>query len=280
MNLYTAFRELTLNNVRSMIDKKVISVDGKYYRYEDTPLHIAVECGRLDLVEFLFSLSPSTINEKNKNGNTPLHVACRNSKYLDIVEFLVNNGARVNEKNKHDITPLHDALSYGRRSKIEIVEYLVGSGADIHAKDKFGNNCLYCACSSDNVEILKYLLNQYSPSDVVNYIREKNDDGETLLHRACYLGNLEVVKFLVENFSRDISIDCQAEKYRKGTPLHVACLEGNTKVVRYLIECGANREIKDEEGVTFLEYLYEDYREDIEEFIINFDLLEIKCPDE
>ena len=55
------------------------------------------------MVKFL--LLPEAVNEKDKNGYTPLHFAVQSGK-LDIVKYLLQNGANKKAKDSKGKTPL------------------------------------------------------------------------------------------------------------------------------------------------------------------------------
>ena len=65
----------------------------------------AAHAGKVKEVEFFINRG-ADVNVKNREGNTPLHLVVYRGE-LDIAEFLVSNGADVNAKNNDGWTPLH-----------------------------------------------------------------------------------------------------------------------------------------------------------------------------
>ncbi len=119
-----------------------------------TALHIASDCGRLDIVKYLVEQG-ANVNARDWFPKTPLHWACERSR-LEIVEFLVANGADVNAVcDNNGRTPLHYAC---QRGKLEIVKCLVTHGANLDVKDKqFGRTPLEDASCNWRNDVVSYL---------------------------------------------------------------------------------------------------------------------------
>ena len=76
----------------------------------------------------------------------------------------------------------------------EPIFYLhVSRGGNVEAKDKYENTPLICASENDNLDVVKYLVEQCHAN-----VEAKNIDGYTPLIRASWNGHLDVVKYLVE----------------------------------------------------------------------------------
>ena len=77
-----------------------------------TPLHLAVKAGSLKTVNVLTNcLLPSTLEEKDHEGNTSLHLACKYNR-LDVLQFLLDRGADVTVRNQGDMTCLDVAIEW------------------------------------------------------------------------------------------------------------------------------------------------------------------------
>ena len=77
-----------------------------------TPLHLAVKVGSLETVVVLMnSFLPSTLEEKDSDGNTPLHLACRYNR-LDVLQFLLDRGADVTVRNERNMTCVDVAIEW------------------------------------------------------------------------------------------------------------------------------------------------------------------------
>jgi ankyrin repeat protein len=96
-----------------------------------SPLHLAAELDRLDLVDFLIEQGAS-VNITDYHGATPLHSAAY-GEAVEIVRRLIGAKALVNAVDRYNRTPLHmpDLLP-------EIVDLLLDAGADPNARDTQG----------------------------------------------------------------------------------------------------------------------------------------------
>ena len=77
-----------------------------------TPLHLAVTVGSLETVIVLMNpFLPSTLEEKDSDGNTPLHLACRYNR-LDVLQFFLDRGADVTARNERNMTCIDVAIEW------------------------------------------------------------------------------------------------------------------------------------------------------------------------
>lgn len=96
----------------------------------DTPLHLAVEIGDLDLIKILLD-KRALIEVYNADYNTPLHLAfLRNQR--DIVDAILSHAEEINDfsncSNKHKLTHLHVACT---SSLPNIVQHYLEGGANM-----------------------------------------------------------------------------------------------------------------------------------------------------
>ena len=176
-------------------------------RTGNTPLHWAVNSGRVSLVSF----SPAA-----GLPNFPKPDKKKLLEYIEIVRFLVRNGADVNIKDKYGGTVLHQVASQGKTAMAEIiiregradvnlknrhqdsplhvarnpmiVSLLNSSGGDVHARNNFGSTPLHLA---RDAEITRLLIDAGAKATV------RNKDGATPLHMGIY-GSPSVITLLVK----------------------------------------------------------------------------------
>ena len=87
--------------------------------YRHTPLHLAVQEEREDIVSLLLTHG-ANVNRQTQFGDTPLHTAVDNW-YDDIAKLLVENGADTNIYNNNFERPYDIAINRGNE---EMIEYL------------------------------------------------------------------------------------------------------------------------------------------------------------
>lgn len=105
--------------------------------------------------------------------------------------------------------------------------------------------------------LLVFAIKQRASLEVIKAINEaggdifySNEDGVSVLDEAIGAKNLELVKFLVNS-----GVDVNSTKRLSGfTPLMLASSLGSIDIVRFLLENGVNKEVKDKNNLTALEY--------------------------
>uniref|UniRef100_A0A1X7TKZ4 Uncharacterized protein n=1 Tax=Amphimedon queenslandica TaxID=400682 RepID=A0A1X7TKZ4_AMPQE len=207
------------------------------------------------------------INVQDKDGNTPLHVACQSGRQnmvsLLLKASLSNNNLLIT--NKKGQTPLHLAVASGHKDTAEALLFSVTGSSTHHdlltATDNEGSTVLHTACINGHINVFRYLSSIYPQS--VNVLDNR---GRGLLHAACEGGDIGIVRTLIETHGLDAlaedkdGITClhllaerkrvyiyqylepnivsnPVPKDKSGrTPLHYASRSDNIRMVRYLIE--------------------------------------------
>lgn len=211
-----AMTEELLNADPGLIDSR--DNDGK------TPLHIAAEYGRNEMIELLLSRK-ADVNSKTVFNLTPLHFAAAYGR-KNAVELLIAKGADLNIKDIFNITPLANAISGGH---IEVVRLLLSKGADINVKGTDSMTFIHNAASTGRLEIARTLIEKGMDVNV------PNDFGKTPLHFACAAGHKAMVLLLIEKGAK---INARGMDGR--TPLHSAAEGGRREVVELLTAKGAD----------------------------------------
>lgn len=156
--LYKAAKRGNLKKVKALIAKGAdINCKNKNER---TPLYIASDKGKIQVVEYLLSLKDKdgklrvVVDSVDKDGETALHVAADEG-YLPIVRFLIEVGdADINKQDKDLDTPLHKSADEGY---LNIVRYLIEKKADTKIKNKKGRTPIEEAKNEGQEEVVKFL---------------------------------------------------------------------------------------------------------------------------
>jgi len=152
-----------------------------------SPLHLAAESGKTDLIETYLRRGAS-VDQTDRYGNTPLMYAAGTGREKAI-QFLISKGAVVDARNKSGRTPFLAALFGGHGKAANL---LSDAGADVKAVDGAGWTALHCAAENGLDEWVKRLLIlRLNP----NALRVQE---WTPLHIATYKQHPGCVRYLLE----------------------------------------------------------------------------------
>ncbi|EXA37748.1 hypothetical protein NW761_009922 [Fusarium oxysporum] len=245
----------------------------------ETPLHIAVDWGNLEMVEIILSSRFFIdIDAKGEKEYTALGIAATTGR-LDIVSMLLDHGADPNMRNgqRNSSAPLHIAANKGHRS---IVIELLKRGADPYPETTKESSAFHAACiggwldvmetflevvddvgelvnfewgwagtplkaaaSGGRLDAVKLLLSK--GADPKNQLQSKINRGQTIIHAAAEGGNTQVLETILEAVD-DSSLEIRDRAQR--TPLWYACVEGHEDMVKYLLERGASTDVIFDDG--------------------------------
>jgi ankyrin repeat protein len=94
-------------------------------------VHMLVTIGNLRWLKFLIKNFDINCFQRNNKGNTPFMVACLNGR-LEIVEYFISKIPNLNWKNKNGQTALHAAIF---SNQLDVIKLLLEYKADITVKD-------------------------------------------------------------------------------------------------------------------------------------------------
>ena len=240
-----------------------------YKKTEDKKeLFNAVENNDIVSVKKIIEIYPEFINKERFNffetvfldagSGTPFTIAVQKCD-LEMIELLVEYGADINKKVVD--YPLNLALNLG---KYKIAWYLIENGARLDVIS--GNKTLpyvitYGHIKDENISeskedlaLLKYVIEQgISINPII-------DSGlPSLLGYAAGFNNVEIVKYLLDSGYFDID-DIVSDFGETALILAVKSASKKHfgyKTCEFLISSGANKEIKDNNGKTALDYAIE-----------------------
>jgi ankyrin repeat protein len=225
---------------------------------------------------YIFQLSKEEINKQNSKGWSALMIASRNSNInnnIEIVKILLKNGAEINDVLNLGGNALMLAARYSNTdSNIETVKLLLKNKADINKADINGYSVLmhtiYDLKTHGNIETVELLLENRADID------KANNDGITVLmlsvRNSNINSNIETVRLLLENkadidkvdndgMTGSVKLECQLHSWRNpyGTALMYAAANYGAYIgiVQLLLDYGANINLENHDGITFLNYI-------------------------
>eukprot|EP00697_Spironema_sp_BW2_P008544 gnl/Spiro4/23161_TR11453_c0_g1_i1.p1 gnl/Spiro4/23161_TR11453_c0_g1~~gnl/Spiro4/23161_TR11453_c0_g1_i1.p1 ORF type:complete len:578 (+),score=181.60 gnl/Spiro4/23161_TR11453_c0_g1_i1:84-1817(+) len=173
-DLHRAVRENDLEKVRTM---ELEAID--FHAFDelgDTPMHIAVACGHVDMIKLLLELGSEFEIDKDELGRSPLAVAVEKQN-VEAVRILIDYGLDVEEVDMDSASMLY----YAAKGSLEIVNMLIDAGAPAQLLDLFGRNILFPAAENhtpDGYAVTKRLLECVPGPDLMQ------EDATSMGHRA------------------------------------------------------------------------------------------------
>eukprot|EP01122_Echinamoeba_exundans_P013977 TRINITY_DN6229_c0_g1_i1.p1 TRINITY_DN6229_c0_g1~~TRINITY_DN6229_c0_g1_i1.p1 ORF type:complete len:781 (-),score=153.69 TRINITY_DN6229_c0_g1_i1:97-2439(-) len=210
-----------VQNGHNTIAKELITYDAELLTLATvsgaTPLHVAVQVDRKDMVELLLDAG-ANVNAKKGDGDSPLHIACLLNR-VGLISYLIERGANLSAKNNYGATVLHSACS---RKRLETVLELLRCGASVSIRDNDGLTPFHTLCSSF----------------VTIEDQDNSDPSKTV--------EIQIANALIKAGAEINSPDRVG-----GTPLHhCVCKKEHAHLLKFLLEKGADPSIEDKTGWT------------------------------
>ena len=193
------------------------------------------------------------VNATNKQNVTALMITCREMDEKDAIKVLLNAGADPNIVDAEGNTWLHYAAQNILSTEALQVVISHGVDVDVNATNKKNVTALMTACGEmKNKDAINALLNAGADPDIVDA------DGNTWLHYAAQ--NIWSTEALQVVISHGLGIDVNATNKKNATALMIACKGMRKKdAINVLLNAGANPNIADADGDTWLHYAAQRY---------------------
>lgn len=170
------------------------------------------------------------------------------------IESLLNQGFDANTVNLNGQYGINIALN---NDSLKVVKTLINwSQTDVNKINLKGESPLMLATLKDNFELVQMLIQKGA------YV---NKTGWTPLHYAATKENLEIIKLLIDN-----SAYVDAKSPNDTTPLMMAAMYGAPAIVNFLLQKGADPKLKNQVGLTALQFAQQGNRPDSVEAIAKF----------
>ena len=259
-------------SIEKIINENKKEINYVFGRTKQTPLILAIEDGRTEIIELLLKNNADTdyscpftgenaiheavrlgdlpimtillnhindIDETDNQGITGLHLAVKEG-HFSIIEILIERGSRVNEKDSWKWTSLHWAALNGDK---KVIELLLARGADINAVTNEGLSPLHIAAGEGNYLAMELLLNKGAYINIVD-----NSNSTPLQYVVSNPGDdYQLVEKMI---IRGANINTQ--DINGDSALHIAINCWNFEITRILLKYNANIDMQNLEGNTAL----------------------------
>lgn len=184
-------------------------------------------------------------------------------------------------------TPKDDFFSAVTNDSESTLLTLMLRGFDVNTLDERGRSGLYIAAAEGSFKVAKVLLdwnltnvNALTPQNesplmmaalkghvalakrIIERGGDVNKTGWAPLHYAATGGNIEMIKLLLEE-----SAYIDAESPNRSTPLMMAAMYGTAEAAKLLMEEGADPTLKNEKGLTAIDFAQMAKRDDVAQAI-------------
>eukprot|EP00792_Barthelona_sp_PAP020_P006228 TRINITY_DN2937_c0_g1_i1.p1 TRINITY_DN2937_c0_g1~~TRINITY_DN2937_c0_g1_i1.p1 ORF type:complete len:782 (-),score=191.21 TRINITY_DN2937_c0_g1_i1:1317-3662(-) len=119
-----------------------------------TPLHVACENRRLEIIQFLITFG-ADVNALDNNFESALHKVVLNN-HIDAIQLLLAEGATIDIVDKEGRTPLRYAVD---NQFVEVAYLLISNGANVNFLDVYGKSMIFRACEINSFELVNLLVN-------------------------------------------------------------------------------------------------------------------------
>jgi ankyrin repeat protein len=244
-----------------------------------TPLLYAARENCIECIDVLLAKG-ADIDLADPDGVSPLHLAVMNANW-DLAKKLIEAGADVNQWDIFGAAPLFTAVggrsrNDGGRASIDppnettgmqVVQLLLERGANPNMQLFFrpanvrgatnlrGSTPLIRAASNNDMEVVKLLLANGADATVYQADRQTPIHA-VLAGRATEKDAIELIKIL-HDAGTDVNVVAlivHIEEIRGGSALHYAVRKRYKDVIRLLASYGADMNLKDQDGLTALDY--------------------------
>lgn len=234
-----------------------------------SPIHVAVACGKLEIVRKLLD-NGADPNAKTSKGIEPLKILLdTNIRYLqeeeaesvskeedlEILKLMVRRGSDIHIRGRHsNATLLHYAIL---EDKPEMASFLISAGCNVNDVDKYGTTPLHNIYRNHSIECARILLESNANPNA------QDCGGRTLCHDIIYNVSMtthgnetqQLIR-LLHNYHANLNIP----EYNEGrSVLHfsITCLQGKSRAefTELILELGGDPNIADDHGKTAAFYL-------------------------
>ena len=203
--LITALMQGKNEEVYKLLDAGV-PIEPKEKYAPQTPLQLACEYGRLEIVKLLIEKGVKT------DQGSPLPISCAlKNKHFDIVLYLIENSQIDPYQLK---LVLAEAAGLGQ---IHIVEYLLNRGVNVNEWHHMKDPPLAEAVAAGNREMAEFLLHRGADVNIANDIGELRIQDHIVyspLMMAIKNGNQNLLQFLIDNQAEINGVFVPGGQYR------------------------------------------------------------------
>ena len=244
------------------------------------PIHAAAQKGCTTLVGYFIVDKAMDARVTDNEGGTLLYHAAMSDNVSLVKELVDRYQLNPYQSNIRGCLPIHVAAQKGCTTIVTYFIVLVDKAMNASVTDNEGLTLLHHAAMSDNVSLVKELVDKYQLNPYQSNIQGRlpihiaaqkgfttivryfivdktmnasvtDNEGATLLHHAAMSDNVSLVKELVDKYQ----LNPYQSNVQGRLPIHVAAQNGCTSIVRYfIVDKAMEASVTDNEGLTLLHH--------------------------
>lgn len=162
---------------------------------ETTALHVAALEGTVGAAELLVATGCDINSTACAHGQTPLHVAAEAGRAELVAFFIATGGAEIDADDQKGTSPLLYACQHNESGCAHL---LLRAGANPESVEECGRTPLMFATSQRDIILVQDLLRACPPIRRRNYVGVADNSGVTALMRAARTNAVDIVECLAE----------------------------------------------------------------------------------
>nr|XP_043633884.1 ankyrin repeat-containing protein At5g02620-like [Erigeron canadensis] len=214
-----------LEILSSTDEQKLNELLSKTNQPGETPLYVAAECGRVDLVrEMMKFYDLEAAGIKTMNGLDAFHIAAKQGD-LEVLKVLMEAQSELSMTfDQTNTTALHTAAEQGH---LEVVKFLLEKNSSMATIAKSNlKTALHSCARKGHLAVMKALLEK-----VPEIATRADKKGQTALHMAAKGQNVDMINELL---AVDNGLINMVDK-KENTALHIATRKGRKEIVLALL---------------------------------------------
>ena len=205
-------------------------------RESNTPLHLAVQAGHLEMVQLLLEQGAST-EDRNENNQTPRCLAAFNDNQEKMKLLLEQSNSTGVRHEKHE-TPLHGGVLFYDEKNSAVMQDDHLHRMETILKNTRIDDDIGKTLSTEREELSKNLISFWIKVDedtrAITSVRRELNAARTIFHICAQFNLMELMKRVLKVHNKLSVRDSESN-----SPLHLAVKAGHLRMVQYLIENGA-----------------------------------------
>ena len=251
--LHLAIQSKRLDLVKILLDHEA-SILNSYRLYGYTAIKMAIEARDFDSLKLMYQKYPCCLpnnsEEDGFSGFSTFHKAVYEGD-LELVKFLMGPKTRLNCSNNEKMTPLHHAAQFGN---LDILKILLGNEANVNVQDNKQRTPLHYAAKSGHYEVVIELLNANANIEVQDL------DKATALHLAAGFKNITML--LLQNNANIKALDNKDQSV-----LHYAAMRGELDLIKHLLELDAS--LLEHGNAKLFQFLFDKHSNNVDDNLLD-----------